>query len=270
MKAKVWLDKVEVLVEELANEMDEIVASDMYKRHLETMSRFWHYSFGNQMLIALQFPGATFVAGFNRWKIMGRFVRKGERGIHILAPGIKKLDAETEDEDEDGVIRYFFPVTVFDISQTDGDELPIMDACVEGADAERYMEALVEHCRQDGTVVKYETMAPYSYGWSSNGEVAVNAQHSVNTQFASMVHEVAHEMLHWDHNTATKQRYEAEAEGTSYVVLTHYGIESKAPSYLALSAINKDVLKASLTNISNAAKRIITAIETKLDIEQVA
>ena len=269
MKAKVWLDKVEVLVEELANEMDEIVASDMYKRHLETMSKFWHYSFGNQMLIALQYSGATFVAGYNRWKEMGRFVRKGEKGIHILAPGYRGKGEEDE-EGEDRVLQYFFPVAVFDISQTDGDELPVMDAQVEGQDAEIYLGALVAHCRENGTIVKYESMSEYRYGASKNGEIEINTGHSVNTQFASMVHEVAHEMLPWDHNTATKQRYEAEAEGASYVVLIHYGIESKAPSYLALGVTGKDILKASLTNISVAAKRVITAIETKLDIEQVA
>ncbi|MBU0599117.1 ArdC family protein, partial [Patescibacteria group bacterium] len=107
-KSREWLDKVDEFVSDLAGEIDAVKASEAYRKHLDVMSTFWHYSFSNQMLLALQYPEATMVAGFRQWKKKGRWVRKGERAIHILAPGIKKV--EDGEGDEDRIIQYFFTV----------------------------------------------------------------------------------------------------------------------------------------------------------------
>lgn len=264
-KSREWLDKVDEFVSDLAGEIDAVKASEAYRKHLDVMSTFWHYSFSNQMLIALQYPEATMVAGFRQWKKKGRWVRKGERAIHILAPGIKKV--EDGEGDEDRIIQYFFTVTVFDISQTEGEALPIMQGKVEGSDARPYFDALVAHCELNGTTVKYESLWDGYYGSSRNGEIILNGEHPINTLFGTVVHEMAHELLHWDGEKGTKLRMETEAEGVSYVVLRHFGLPTSAPTYLALCRSDGDALKESFGNISDVAKQIITAVESGLQQE---
>lgn len=278
-KSTEWLKKVEMVVNQLADEVDEVKASEMYQKHLETMSKFWSYSLRNQILIGMQWrerrehqpdmPEASRVAGYNTWKLMGRYVKSGERAIRILAPGLKKV--EDKNGEEDHIIQYFFPVCVFDISQTDGEPLEVMDCHVEGESSKMHYESLVEWCQENGIAVKLESLGSNSFGSSMNGSVVINDNDSVDTKFGTLVHELAHEFLHWDDmqgEKRSKQRVEAEAEGASYVVLTHYGIETSAPTYLSLATKDRKVLMASLSNISEAAKRIIAAVDSKLPVEQ--
>lgn len=262
-KSTQWIKKVDTYLDNLANEKDMVRASAMFQRHLDTMSRFWSYSKRNQILIMLQRPEASLVAGYQKWQTMGRQVKQGERSLKILAPGIKK------DEDDPNVrrIRYFFAVSVFDISQTDGDDLDVMTMDVEGEAGQEYFEALARHCSENGTEVKYEAMGFNRYGASRNGEIAIADVGSWNTKFASFIHEMAHELLHWDGQKVNKLRFETEAEAVSYVVLNHYQLETKAPEYLALCNPDRKLLEASLGNISDVSKQIITAIESKLERE---
>jgi len=267
-KSTQWLKKVDSYLEQLTNETDDVRASEIFKRHLDTMSKFWHYSQYNQILIMLQMPEASLVAGYQKWLQMGRQVKRGERGLKILAPGFKK-DEDSDDPDV-RIIRYFFAVSVFDISQTEGDELDVINSDIEGDGARKYFDALVAHCRENGADVKYESMGFGHYGASQNGEIIIAEDGTFNTKFATAVHEMAHELLHWDGKKDTKRRMETEAESISYIVLRHYGIETKAPEYLAFHNLDKKLLEASLGNISEGAKQIITAIESKMAIEEVA
>lgn len=92
---------------------------------LDTLAKFHRYSFGNVLLIGMQSPAATRVAGFNTWKTLGRYVRQGEKGITILAPLIYQSDDQKDDDDQEArELRGFKAVTVFDVSQTDGKPLP--------------------------------------------------------------------------------------------------------------------------------------------------
>ena len=259
-KSREWLDKVDEFIGDLAGEIDEVKASEAYRKHLDVMSTFWHYSFSNQMLIALQCPEATMVAGFRQWKKKGRYVKKGEKAIYILAPGIKKVD----DEEDGYVVQYFFPVSVFDISQTEGEALPLMSSRVEGGDARPYLDALIAHCELNGTRVKYESLREGAYGYSRNGEIILNGDHPANTLFGTAIHEMAHEMLHWDGTKETKIMRETEAEGVSYVVLRHFGLKTSAPTYLALYQSDEGALKRGFGNISDVAKQIIAAVESRL------
>jgi antirestriction factor ArdC-like protein len=108
----------------------EIASGDDWKRMLQVVSKFHRYSFNNHLMIFLQRPDATLVAGFNRWKTLGRFVKKGEKGIAIFAPCKYKTKVESDDDEEKSVqqVRGFRVVHVFDISQTEGEDLPDLDA----------------------------------------------------------------------------------------------------------------------------------------------
>ena len=265
-----WLKKVDSYLTQLADEKDMVRASEMFHKHLDTMSKFWHYSRHNQILVMLQMPEATLIAGYHKWKKMGRYVRKGEKALRILAPGKAKKQDEDVDDPNVRVIRYFFPVSVFDVTQTDGDDLDVLGMDIVGDEAKAYFDALIAHCKENGTEVKYESMGFGQYGASSNGSITIAEGGSHNTQFATAVHEMAHELLHWDGEKQTKLRVETEAESVAYVVLSHYGLETKAPEYLAIYNPDKKMLEASLGNISAVAKQIITAIESKLVREEVA
>ncbi len=123
-------DKLRAAHDKLQEAVAEIVSGDDWKRMLKVASKFHRYSFNNHLMIFLQRPDATVVAGFNRWKSLGRFVKKGEKGIAIFAPCKYKTTIEDESGDEQVIhsIRGFCIVHVFDISQTEGDELPDLDA----------------------------------------------------------------------------------------------------------------------------------------------
>ena len=116
-------DRVRKLIEEVQAGVAQVQTSEDWKRWLDACAKFWKYSFFNQMLIAIQRPGATWVAGFQRWKELGRFVRKGEHGIRILAPLIMKVEDQKTGLKEARIVG-FRSVCVFDAAQTDGDPLP--------------------------------------------------------------------------------------------------------------------------------------------------
>jgi antirestriction protein ArdC len=123
-------DKLRAAHDKLQHAVAEIASGDDWKRMLKIASKFHRYSFNNHLMIFLQCPDATVVAGFNRWKSLGRFVKKGEKGIAIFAPCRYKTKVETDDGEEKTMqqIRGFRLVHVFDISQTEGEDLPDLDA----------------------------------------------------------------------------------------------------------------------------------------------
>src|ERR1039458_1813248 len=122
------------LVAQLTAGISTLTSSEEWQRHLDFQSRFHHYSFGNVLLIAAQCHRATRVAGFNAWRKMNRFVRKGEKAIWILAPMVYK-NADAEEGESDRVIRGFKFVPVFDVEQTDGEELPSICTRIAGEDS---------------------------------------------------------------------------------------------------------------------------------------
>jgi len=265
-KSKEWLDKVDKMLDDLASETDKVKQSQMYKNWLDCCAKFWHYSYGNQLLILWQMPEATRVAGYLKWQRMKRQVRKGERGISILAPGLKKIEAD-EEKKEIKVIQYFFPVSVFDISQTDGEPLPELDIRLSGNSYVEQFKRLVKFAESENIKVGLESLRYGQYGSSSNGSVMLSDTESVNTNLATLIHEVAHEFLHWNGERSTRQRMETEAESVSYVVLSYLGIECKAPVYLAGVGTDKKMLAASLDSIASAAKRIIIGIESQVEVK---
>ena len=127
-KAKRLRERIDESVETLAKAVDDVRASEAFQRYLDVQARFHSYSWHNCMLIAMQCPDASRVAGYRTWQKLGRQVKRGEHGIMIFAPRTFKREVETADgetEERDGI--YFRPVHVFDVGQTDGDELPSVD-----------------------------------------------------------------------------------------------------------------------------------------------
>jgi hypothetical protein len=201
--------------------------------YLTAMGRFHNYSFGNILEIARQKPDATRVAGLYAWNQLKRRVKKGERGIRILAPviGIKRKKDEEAEKDirtqNHGVLVGFRSAYVFDVSQTDGEELPELSTKVSGDVGER-RERLIDFVIAQGIQLEFkESIAP-ALGASYGGKIVLLPGQSTAEEFSTLVHELSHEMLHKaDRRTeTTKIVRETEAEAIAFVVGKTIGLDT--------------------------------------------
>ncbi|MBU1622547.1 MAG: ImmA/IrrE family metallo-endopeptidase, partial [Nanoarchaeota archaeon] len=257
MKSHQYLQLVEEKLQQLAKETDNVKKSEFFKKYLETMSKFWQYSYHNQLLIHLTKPDASKVAGFQTWKKLGRSVKKGSKAIRIVAPFTSK------DKDEDKTFTYFVPVSVFDISQTDGEPLPDIDIALEGEDQGKLLDYLVEFCQAKDIKLDFTSLGINGvYGYSKGGEIKVSSEGSVNTKANTLVHEIAHELLHYteEGKSLSKQQKEIQAEGTAYVVCKHFGLETKSFNYLALYDADYKKITGNLQAIAKVSKEILEFI----------
>ena len=256
---------VQSLIEQL-----EAGHSDALTAYLNAMSRFHSYSFGNVLEIARQRPTATRVAGIYAWNQLGRRVKKGERGIRILAPiiGIKRKRDEEADKDitkqNTRVLVGFRNAYVFDVEQTEGVELPAMRE-VYGDVGENH-NRLVSFIERQGIEVVYsENIAP-ALGMSYGGRIAILPGQSKAETFATLLHELAHEMLHKAERrtTTTKVVRETEAEAIAFVVGKAVGLEAGTASadYIALYHGNASLLTESLEVIQQTSAVILAALES--------
>jgi antirestriction protein ArdC len=257
---------VKALIEQLEEGHSEGLTA-----YLMAMGRFHNYSFGNILEIARQKPSATRVAGMYAWNQLGRRVNKGEKGIRILAPmtGVrrKKDDEAAKDvrTQNQSVLVGFRSVYVFDVSQTEGLELPELSSRVSGDVGER-MERLLDFIAAQGILLEYkESIAP-ALGMSYGGKIVLLPGQSPAESFSTLVHEVAHEMLHKaERRTATtKVVRETEAEAIAFVVGKAIGLDTGRASadYIHLYHGNAALLTESLEVIQKAAAVILSALET--------
>jgi antirestriction protein ArdC len=237
--------------------------SEAFTRYLKAIGRFHRYSLCNVLLIASQKPNASYVAGFRTWNELGRFVKKGEKGIMILAPIVRhKTDDQEEREEPSRTIAGFRAAYVFDITQTDGHELPQIGV-VEGEPGE-YSDRLRHFAAAQGIVIEYsEEIAP-ARGTSYGGRIALLPGQSAAEEFSTLAHEIAHELLHRGDRRAstTKQVRETEAEATAFVVCQAVGLEagSAASDYIQLWNGDVQVLTESLAYIRQAASQMLEAL----------
>ena len=235
--------------------------SDELKQYLQTMSRFHQYSLRNVMLIALQKPSATHVAGFHSWKKLGRFVKKGENGIVIVAPLVYKKETVEDDDNSPNVteINGFKGVYVFDISQTDGDELPEF-ARVQG-DPSRYQEILGNVISANGITLEYSDTL-HAHGCSSGGTITIRSGLSPAQDFSVKVHELAHEFLHLSGEKLSKTQKETEAEAVAYVVCQSIGLDTNTAfsDYIQLYKGDKNTLFSSIQRIKDISGNILQAL----------
>jgi len=248
--------------------------SEQLNCYLAFLARFHRYSFCNVMLIAAQCPDATLVAGFNAWKKMGRHVRKGEKGIRILAPLLRKKKADederssTEDKpDDEGetkrILTGFRAVSVFDVSQTDGEELPEIRE-YEGDPASN-LERLEEFAASREIEVIWEEPGGGALGVSLGGTVKITPDLAPAEKFSALTHEVAHELLHRGDRRSETTRVirETEAEAVAFAVSSAIGLDvgTGASDYIHLHQGDAEKLRASLEHIRLTASEMLSALE---------
>lgn len=293
--AKTEKQKVQEITEKLEQGIKELFESEKYKTYLNTMSKFHNYSFNNTMLIAMQKPDATLVAGFKAWqKNFDRHVKKGEKGIRILAPApykIKeerdKIDPVTQELllDKDGnpqkeeveiTIPAFRAVSVFDVAQTDGKPIPELAAKELLSDVEGYQDMIRAVEAISPVPIELEEIAGDSKGYYDREakRIAVQENMSESQTLKTMIHEVAHSKLHSKEVEQDEQMKkdrntkEVEAESIAYTVCQHFGIDTSDYSfgYIAGWSSGRDTkeLRASMDTIRRTASELITGIEEQL------
>jgi antirestriction protein ArdC len=270
--------RIDDVLKRLKEGVDDIQDSNNFREFLLTMSKFHDYSIGNLILITMQRPDATRVAGYNTWKDLGRWVKKGEKGIAILAPCLPPKSArvkETEDEgeEENRVTEikplYFKVVHVFDISQTEGKPLPEFDVPALIGDANEDLFSSVMHLAESqGVDVSFESRPgqdPAIKGMYSGKIIWIKPEESRAQQLKTLLHEMAH---YYSEGVFRMSRRNAEtiAESVAFTVGAHYGFDTGVRSfpYVALWAEDKKVLEQNLADIRKVSTRIIDALKTEV------
>jgi hypothetical protein len=242
--------------------------SETLTAYLAAMAQFHSYSFGNILAIARQRPTASRVAGFSTWKELGRFVKRGEKGIQILAPIVghrrPKNDQEQQtDEKPHPVLIGFRAVYVFDVAQTEGADLPEFEHNITG-DVRDHRDRLIEFLARQSIALDYtENIAP-ALGVSYGGRIALLPGQSKVEEFVTLVHEIAHELLHkTDRRTKTTATMrETEAEAVAFIVGQGIGLEMGRASsdYIQMYAGNAALLAESLEVVQRTSAVILGAI----------
>ena len=281
--------------ERLEQGVKEIFTSERYTEYLNTMSKFHNYSFNNTLLITMQKPEATLVAGYQAWqKKFNRHVKRGEKGIQIIAPApirekkeIEKIDPVTKEPviGDDGqpeteivemVIPRFRVTTVFDVSQTEGEpiaelEVPELTGSVQFYDT--FMEALQNISPVPIRMMQIEGEAK-GYYHQTEKYIAIQEDMSNLQTMKTGVHEVSHALLHdrevMDAEGVLKDQTtkEVEAESIAYIVCNHFGLDTSEYSftYIASWCESKDMkaLRASMDTIRKTSAEVIGNIETQI------
>ncbi len=270
----------------------ELFESTRYKEYLKVMSKFHNYSFNNTLLIALQKPDASLIAGYNAWKNnFGRNVMKGEKGIRILAPSPYKVKHEVEKMDpqtgkavtgSDGApimetkeitIPAYKVVSVFDVSQTEGRELPSVGVNELIADVEQYEDFYAALEKSSPVPMRFEKIEGKAHGYyhSSEKRIAIDEGMSGLQNIKTAIHEIAHAKLHdidisyQEGQNFDRRTKEVQAESIAYTVCQYYGLDTSDYSfnYIAGWSSGKELteLKASLDIIRHTAAEIIDSVD---------
>jgi hypothetical protein len=244
--------------------------SEVLTAYLGAMAKFHNYSFGNVMLIARQKPDATNVAGLRTWNSLGRFVKKGEKGIFILAPMIgKKRNQEeettaVEDKKSNGDARLygFRAVYVFDVTQTEGKDLPTLTEV--NGEVSGYRERLFKFVESQRVELSFSERIAPAKGLSHGGKITLLSGMQPAEEFSTLVHEIAHEMLHRGERRTmtTKQVRETEAEAVAFVVCQSVGLQNGTASqdYIQLWHGDANLLRESLEAVQQTAAVILGSI----------
>lgn len=286
--------KVKEITAQLEADVKDLFHSERYQDYLKAMSKFHDYSLNNTLLIVMQKPDASLVAGYGKWRDeFERHVKRGEKGIKILAPAPYKIKKEQEKLDPDGkpiigedgkpvteqkeiTIPAFKVVSVFDVSQTDGKEIPDIAVDSLTGSVEQYEDFFKALEQTSPVPVGFERIESGAHGYYHNGEkrIALNEGESELQTVKTLIHEIAHAKLHdIDLNAPPEQQQErpsrrtreVEAESIAYTVCQHFGLDTSDYSfgYVAGWSSDKDIkeLKASLETIRATASELITEID---------
>ena len=287
-------DELHQITDKLEKGVKDVFQSDKYKQFLNVMAKFPRYSVNNTMLIMMQRPDAQLCQSFTGWKQMGRYVKKGEKGISILAPAPYKIEREQTKLDEKGrpvfdadgepvkekvevTIRAFKVVKTFDLSQTDGKELPTIGHSELVGNIEGYPKLLQALQEISPVPVSFELIDGDAKGFYhlEDKKIVVQDGMSEVQTIKTLLHEMAHQKLHDKDNVPeakdiSRNGKEVEAESVAYVVCQHYGINTSdySFSYVAGWSEGKETpeLKASLDKIRQTASEFIYQIDQKMEV----
>ena len=246
-------------IKELAEATDAARMSEAMLKYLDMAARFHRYSPCNVWLILMAKPDATMVAGFQKWKSMKRYVRRGERGIAILAPIFTTITNQLGEEEER--LMGFKVVFVFDLSQTEGEPLPEPPDWKSPEKNAELQERLVRFAERRGIRVEVKHIGHDIQGVSTGGRIILDPEAGTKT----LIHEMAHEMLHQgiellQTNPALR---ELEAESVAYIVAKHFGLNGLAsPNYVALHGADSAMILDHLERIRCTAVEIISALDS--------
>lgn len=288
-------ERMKDITDRLEQGIMELYESERYKEYLRVMSKFHNYSLNNTLLIAMQKPDATHIAGYNAWKNnFGRNVMKGEKGIRILAPSpykirqkVEKKDLQTGKTVMDGdgnplteikevIIPAYKIVSVFDISQTEGRELPSIGVNELTGDVEQYEDFYTALEKTSPVPMGFEKIEGGAHGYYHFGEkrIAIDEGMSQLQNLKTAIHEIAHAKLHAiDFNVPREKQpdkpdrrtREVQAESVAYTVCQHYGLDTSDYSfgYVAGWSSGRELveLKSSLEKIHTAAAEIIESVD---------
>ena len=262
---------IKEITEQLEQGVKQVYESERYKAYLDFMSKFYDYSVNNIILIMMQNPNASLVAGYQSWKTkFNRQVKKGEKGITILAPCPKKFTKIIENEDgtkEEKEVKYmtFRACTVFDISQTEGEEVPSFVDSLTG-NVENFEELLQKLTKISPVPVDFEYIKGSANGYFHPVEKRIAIKNDMSEQqiIKTLIHEISHAKLH-DHEDgvekdADRRTKEVQAESIAYTVCKMIGLETSDYSFGYVAGWSKDKeakeLTASMEIIRNTAKEI--------------
>ncbi|MGM0437938.1 MAG: ImmA/IrrE family metallo-endopeptidase [Bacillota bacterium] len=273
-------------VENLMGRIEEVKDSKEYKKMLQFHSKFHNYSFGNQLLIFSQMPDATMVAGYNDWKekfnryVMPKKERKKEdvreNYIAIRYPIIKKVEKEKKDgsvKKEKELVGFGW-THVWDVSQTkpinEEGKIPSMDIHLKEENKELF-NLIKSFAETKDIEIEERNYSDHRFGGAKEGNIYLNKNHNETEKANTLVHEIAHILL--EHTgkrkeNVTKEIAEMEAESVAYIVMDHFGIDSKSDKYLSLYYKSYD-LKKSLRNITKVADQIIEFMVEKMENEKI-
>ena len=288
-------EKLKEITDRLEQGISEIFASDRYKEYLDTMSKFHNYSVNNTILIAMQKPDASLIAGFNAWKNQfERNVKKGEKGIRIIAPSpfkvkkeMEKIDPHTQrpvigkngkpvTEEQEVTIPAFKVVAVFDVSQTEGKELPDIAVDVLTGDVDKYKDFFAALEKTSPVPIGFEKIEGGAHGYYhlEDKRIAIDEGMSELQTLKTTIHEIAHAKLHdvdlkapvtEQQNRPDRRTREVEGESIAYAVCQHYGLDTSDYSfgYVAGWSSGKELseLKSSLETIRSTAAELINTID---------
>lgn len=275
-------EKLKEITDRLEQGIMELFDSERYKEYLRVMSKFHNYSFNNTLLIAMQKPDASLIAGFNAWKNnFGRNVMKGQKGIKILAPSpfkvkkeMQKIDPQTQKpvigkdgkpvtEEKEITIPAFKVVSVFDVSQTEGKEIPDIAVNMLTGNVEHYKDVFVALEKTSPVPIGFEKIEGGAHGYYhlEDKRIALDEGMSERQTLKTLIHEIAHAKLHDIdlnapledlENRPDRRTREVQAESIAYTVCQHYGLDTSDYSfgYVAGWSTGRELAKRSLSKVA--------------------
>lgn len=270
-------DRLKKITDRLEQGVTDLFESDRYKEYLRVMARFHRYSFNNTLLIAMQCPGATRLAGFQSWKKFGRHVKKGEKGIKVIAPTPFKKTVEEDGEEKVIVVPRYKVVSTYDISQTEGKPLQEIASTLTGS-VDNFNDFLSALEQVSPVPIAFEDISGSAYGYYNSMEKRIAVREGLSEQqtLKTLIHEISHAKLH-DFDLGKpkdeipqidRQTKECQAEAVAFVCCERFGLDTSGYSFGYIAGWSSDrelkELRSSLEIIRDTAAEIIDDVENQM------